>query len=95
MPLLKPISGHTSCGGVCRYLTRDGRALAADYLNLDVSEREGGALDWAIAMDATRSRWRNDTPWGGRPYRTYKHYVLPPDPKDRVEPSALRKLSVA
>ena len=27
MPLLKPISGHTSCRGVYRYLTKDGRAL--------------------------------------------------------------------
>lgn len=63
MPLLKPISGHTSCKGVYRYLTKDGRALAADYLNLDVPEREGVVFDWADEMDDTRSRWRNDTPW--------------------------------
>lgn len=25
MPLLKPISGHTSCKGISRYLTKDGR----------------------------------------------------------------------
>lgn len=95
MPLLKPISGHTSCKGVWRYLTKDGRALAADYLDLDVPERESAAFDWATAMDATRSRWRNDTPWGGRPCRTYKHYVLSPNPKDRVNLDALRELSVA
>ena len=95
MPLLKPISGHTSCRGVYRYLTKDGRALAADYLNLDVPEHEGGTFDWAAAMDDTRSRWRNDTPWGGRPCRTYKHYVLSPDPKDHVSLDALRELTVA
>lgn len=95
MPLLKPISGHTSCKGVYRYLTKGGRALAADYLNLDVPEREGVAFDWAAAMDDTRSRWRNDTPWGGRPCRTYKHYVLSPDPKDHVSLDALRELTVA
>lgn len=95
MPLLKPISGHTSCKGVCRYLTKDGRALAADYLSLDTPEREGVAFDWAAAMDDTRSRWRNDTPWGGRPCRTYKHYVLSPDPKDRVGLDALRELTVS
>lgn len=58
-------------------------------------EREGDAFDWASAMDATRSRWRNDTPWGGRPCRTYKHYVLSPDPKDSVNLDALRELTVA
>lgn len=95
MPLLKPISGHTSCKGVYRYLTKGGRALAADYLILDVPERKGVAFDWAAAMDDTRSRWRNDTPWGGRPCRTYKHYVLSPDPKDHVSLDALRELTVA
>ena len=35
--MLKPISSHTFCRGVFRYLTKDGRALAADYLNLDRS----------------------------------------------------------
>lgn len=95
MPLLKPISGHTSCRGVWRYLTKDGRALASDYLNLDVPEREGTAFDWAATMDDTRSRWRNDTPWGSRLCRTYKHYMLSPDPKDHVGLDALRELSVA
>ena len=95
MPLLKPISGHTSCRGVYRYLTRDGRALAADYLNLDVPERGDIAFDWAAAMDATRTHWRNDTPWGDRPCRTYKHYVLSPDPNDHVSLNALRELAVA
>ena len=95
MPLLKPISGHTSCRGVFHYLTKGGRALAANYLNLDMPEREGDAFDWASAMDATRSRWRNDTPWGGRPCRTYKHYMLSPNPKDSVNLDALRELTVA
>ena len=95
MPLLKPISGHTSCRGVYRYLTKNERALAADYLNLDVPEREDTAFDWATAMDGTRASWRNDTPWGGRPCRTYKHYVLSPDPKDHVGLDALRELTVA
>ena len=95
MPLLKPISGHTSCRGAWRYLTRDGRALVADCLNLDAPEREEASFGWAAAMDGTRTRWRNDTPWGGRPCRTYKHYVLSPDPKDHVSLDALRELTVA
>lgn len=39
MPLLKPISGHTSCKDVYRYLTKNGRALATDNLNLDAPEQ--------------------------------------------------------
>ncbi|WP_303133335.1 relaxase/mobilization nuclease domain-containing protein [uncultured Olsenella sp.] len=95
MPLLKPISGHTSCRGVYRYLTKNERALASDYLNLDAPEQENAAFNWAAAMDDTRSRWRNDTPWGDRPCRTYKHYVLSPDPKDHVNLDALRELTIA
>ena len=96
MPILKPISGHTSCSGVYRYLTRDGRALAADYINLDVPERDGDAsFDWARVMDTTRHRHGNDRAWGGRAARTYKHYVLSPDPEDGIDLDALRELSTA
>lgn len=45
MPLLKPISGHTSCKDVYRYLTKDGRALATDNLNLDIPDREEASFD--------------------------------------------------
>ena len=37
MPILKPISGHGGTARIMRYLTKEGRALAADYLNLDRS----------------------------------------------------------
>lgn len=95
MPILKPISGHTSCSGVFRYLTKDGRALASDYINLDVPERDGDApFDWARAMDDTRRRHGNDRAWGGRPARTYKHYVLSPDPEDGIGLENLRDLAV-
>ena len=40
-PILKPISGHTSCAGVYRYLTKNGRALARDFLNIDAPEEDG------------------------------------------------------
>lgn len=58
MPIVKPISGHTGCGGVFRYLTKDGRALAFDYLNLPAPALEPGEdlpeyapYDWARDMD--------------------------------------------
>lgn len=40
----------------------------------------GGSFDWAAVMGETRHAHRNDTPWDGRPARTYKHYVISPDP---------------
>lgn len=93
MPILKPISGHTSCADVYRYLTKNGRALARDFLNIDAPEEEG--FDWAAVMDETRHAYRNDTPWGGRPARTYKHYVISPNPGDAVSLDGLRDLAIA
>lgn len=102
MPIIKPISGHTGCGGVFRYLTKDGRALAFDYLNLPAPALEPAEelpeyapYDWARDMDATRKESGNDVPWHGKPARTYKHYVLSPDPGDRIELSDLRRLTTA
>jgi hypothetical protein len=40
MPILKPISGHTSCTEVYKYLTKNGRVLARDFLNIDAPEEE-------------------------------------------------------
>lgn len=93
MPILKPISGHTSCSGVYRYLTKNARALAQDFLNIDAPEE--GSFDWAAIMDETRHSYRNDASWGGRPARTYKHYVISPDPGDSVSLEELRDLAVA
>lgn len=102
MPIVKPISGHTGCAGVFRYLTKDGRALAFDYLNLPAPALDPaeelpvyGPYDWARDMDATRKEAGNDAPWKGKPARTYKHYVLSPDPGDRIELDDLRRLAMA
>ncbi len=96
MPIVKPISGHTSCRGVYRYLTKKNRALAADYINLDVPERaEGRPFNWAEVMDETRRRNGNDRAWGGHAARTYKHYILSPDPEDGIGLDALRELATA
>ena len=94
MPMLKTIAGHTSARGICRYLTRKNRALASDYINIDVPEgsRE---FDWAETMDATRRSFGNDLPWRGKRVRTYKHYVVSPDPKDGIALEALRDLAIS
>lgn len=92
--MLKTIAGHTSARGICRYLTRKNRALASDYINIDVPEgaRE---FDWAEAMDATRRLFGNDLPWRGKRVRTYKHYVVSPDPKDDIALETLRELATS
>ena len=92
MPILKPISGHGSTGGIRRYLEKGGRALARDLFNLSYDERDAGALGdeakeacaWDAEMDATRSAFGTDAPWRGKPARTFKHFVLSPDPGDDI-----------
>ena len=97
MPVLKPISGYTSVGPAMYYLTKRDRALAADYINIDapVEERERVEFDWAAVMDATRHEFGNDVPWRGMRVRTYKHYIVSPDPKDGIDLDTLRRLATA
>ena len=92
--MLKAIAGHTSARGICRYLTKKDRALAGDYLNIDAPEG-AKSFDWAAVMDETRRTFGNDLPWRGKRVRTYKHYVVSPDPKDGAGLSALRELATA
>lgn len=103
MPLLKPISGHGSCVPVQRYLEKNGRALARDFLNFsevpdaDLAEepKVGGLFEWAKAMDAFRAECGNDASWKGRRARTFKHFVLSPSPEDGISLKELRELSLA
>ena len=91
MPALKPISGHTSCRGPVRYLTRGGRALAEDYINCSRADELGRPV-WR-QMDDTRAMHGNDVPHHGRAARTYEHFILSPDPRDRVDLATLRELA--
>lgn len=95
--MLKTIAGHTSARGICRYLTRKNRALASDYINIDAPDpaHPEAAFDWARAMDSTRRAFGNDLPWRGKRVRTYKHYVVSPDPRDDIGLEALRELATA
>ncbi|EHF02639.1 hypothetical protein HMPREF1008_00284 [Olsenella sp. oral taxon 809 str. F0356] len=101
MPILKPISGHGSTAGIRRYLEKNGRALARDFFNLSWDEREmehadGGMKElvlWDVEMDSTREAYGNDEPWHGKPARTFKHFVLSPDPDDDIDLNKLRELS--
>lgn len=100
MPYIKPISAHNSTVNIYRYLTKGGRALAADYLNLAYDSRLQGradlpaSYDWSKDMDGFRRACGGDEPWKGRRARTYKHYVVSPDPKDRISLGGLRELAV-
>ena len=101
MPYVKAISGHSGLAGARRYFERGDRALAHDYLGLDapVTGEDGHGLPvygdyaWDEAMDARRAAEGNDAPWRGRPARTYKHYVISPDPRDGISLDGLRRLA--
>ncbi|MCH3967828.1 MAG: relaxase/mobilization nuclease domain-containing protein [Atopobiaceae bacterium] len=103
MTYVKPISGHTGLAGARRYFERDGRALAHDYLELDapvIGEDEDGLpvyedYAWDEAMDDRRAAEGNNSPWRGRQARTYKHYVLSPDPADAVTLARLRVMATS
>lgn len=103
MPLLKPIAGHTGCAGIKRYLEKGGRALGILTMNFawqeervfeDVSEAPGD-FDWAKSMDATRHACSNDTPYRGKPARTFKHFVMSPDPQDGLTADQVAELASA
>lgn len=95
--MLKTIAGHTSARGIYRYLTRKNRALASDYINIDAPNlaHPEMSFDWARVMDSTRRAFGNDLPWRGKRVRTYKHYVVSPNPKDGIGLEALRELATA
>jgi len=103
MPFIKAISGHTRLGAAQRYLEKEGRALARDFLILDAPMEglgddglpEYGVYDWSSVMDGTREKLGNDRPFKGRKARTYKHYVISPDPRDAVSLSRLRSVTMS
>ena len=103
MPFIKAIAGHTRLGAAQRYLEKEGRALARDFLNLDAPMEglgddglpEYGDYDWSSVMDGTREKMGNDRPFKGRKARTYKHYIISPDPRDAVSLSRLRSVTVS
>lgn len=103
MPLLKPIAGHTGCAGIKRYLEKDGRALGVLVMNFawqeerlfeDASAAPEG-FDWAKSMDETRRACGNDTPYRGKPARTFKHFVMSPDPQDGLSIKQVAELASA
>lgn len=103
MPVIKPIAGHTGTRRIRDYLEKGGRALARDFFNLSWDENEmagydealKNGVDWSDEMDRTRASFGNDRPFGGRPARTFVHYVLSPAPGDTIPLPTLRELSRA
>lgn len=100
MPILKVISGHGGTGGIRNYLEKNGRALGRDFLNLPVdewlAEDRGGprlGIEWDVEMDKTRRAYGGDTPWRGLRARTFKHFVISPDPGDSIGMEQLRELA--
>ncbi len=102
MPILKAIAGHGNTGGIRAYLEKNGRALGRDFLNLPMEEwieETGGVpsvtIAWDKEMDDTRAAHKGNDPWRGLRARTFKHFVISPDPEDDIDLEALRELSQA
>lgn len=101
MPILKVITGHTSVHGIRNYLEKDGRALAQDFYNLSWDERDMAGYDekakalvpWDEEMDRTRAKHDHDREWRGLRARTFKHFVLSPNPEDHIDLEGLRELA--
>jgi hypothetical protein len=92
MAFLGSKASHLTCSHLIqKYLERDGRALAHDFVNLTEDEH----ARWAAVMDRTRRWARNDTGWGESKAVTYQHFVLSPDPADNVSLEDLRELTMA
>ena len=105
MSFLKSISGHTSCSyavqryleygageaGIQAYVDKESRAIGHDFLNIKPADQ----ADWARAMDTTRTRFGNDREHRGLRAVTYRHFVVSPDPADKVDLDTLRDLALA
>jgi hypothetical protein len=103
MPIVKCINGHTGCGGIRRYLEKNGRALSKDLFNLSwddytMDPAEVGLkslCDWDAEMDWLRHECGNDTPYEGKRALTFRHYVISPDPGDNLSLSQVQELARA
>ena len=103
MPILKPISGHGSVAGIRRYLEKKNRAIGRDVLNLPldgewVCEDRGQSaifVDWDVEMDATREAYGTNSEWRGLKARTFKHFVMSPDPQDGLSTEQVAELAQA
>ena len=102
MAILKQIAGHTGCARIKHYLERGGRAIEREFMNfywqlgeneIEPADHAPEGFDWAVAMDATRVSENNHLPYNGRLARTFKHFVISPDPKDRITFDELKALA--
>lgn len=102
MPLLKQIAGHTGCGNIKRYLEKNGRSRRTLVMNfpwqpeMEFQEVAEAPIefDWAECMDETRHACGNDTPYRGARARTFRHFVISPDPQDGLTIDAVADLAV-
>ena len=93
MPELKPINGHTPSRRPLRtYLEGQNgeRALAKDFFRIEEFDRERG-LAWSDLMDEKRARCLRRNRNGQR-QTSFIHYVVSPDPRDKVQLPELRQL---
>ena len=95
MVQFNPIAGHTrTVRRVQIYLEgKDcSRPLAHDFFNLSPFDDER-QLTWSQQMDRTRELFGNNEPAANGRLRSFEHFVISPDPADRVDLATLRQLT--
>jgi hypothetical protein len=73
-------------------IAKDGtqRAIGRDFINLTDEQFD----TWDFEMDQTRKIMGTDSDWRGKPCVRYQHFVISPDPRDKVDLDTLSKLTV-
>lgn len=81
MPYMKAIAGHANTVGyLARYLERNGRALASDFINIQEVDYDG--VSWDRTMDLTRRECGTDKSPAGKRTRHYEHIIVSLDERD-------------
>lgn len=92
MPILKPIAHHEKTTYfLWKYLTKNDRDIGRDFIN---------CYEWAPIteqfvweqMDQTRELADNNRDWGSKKARTFYHFVISPDPRDKITLSLLKDI---
>lgn len=89
MAMMKSIASNLKCVfHIQDYLEKNNRAIARDFLNFPTDRDH--TRNWSYFFDETRAQYGNERQWGGKDPVTYQHFIVSPDPRDKVDIDTLR-----